>query len=201
MMLSAPDLQLQQGLRGLRVRPVNFMSTVIVGISPMPILVDYSLPPDSGARLMRAVNASIVDEVGAGQGRIVGLGTVPLQDVGAAVRELDWLMSSGLAGVEIGPRIGGLELDDLSRRSQPSTTPSKGCGSTAWFSKLTTSGLLVNRFGADSVMMGTDHPFIEGELDRAPTTIETASRRWQAPADVRSRLLSGNAHDLFGRSW
>ena len=70
MMLSAPDLQLQQGLRGLRVRLVNFMSTVIVGISPMPILVDYSLPPDSVARLMRAVNARDKAESG-------GLGLSP----------------------------------------------------------------------------------------------------------------------------
>jgi aminocarboxymuconate-semialdehyde decarboxylase len=45
-------------------------------------------------------------------GRVAGLGTVPLQDPGLAVRELERALGIGLKGVEVGPSVGGVYLGD-----------------------------------------------------------------------------------------
>jgi aminocarboxymuconate-semialdehyde decarboxylase len=45
-------------------------------------------------------------------GRVAGLGTVPLQDPGLAVRELERALGIGLKGVEVGPSVAGVYLGD-----------------------------------------------------------------------------------------
>lgn len=225
-------------------------------ISPVPIMLTTWADPGPAAAFAREVNDGIAQAVAASDGRLVGLAGVPLQDVDAAIAELERAVSElGLAGVEIGTRVEGLELDDPSlapffaaaadlgasifvhpmdggtgavrRAGQPydfglgmltdtalAATAlltggvldrhpdlrfgfAHGCGTLAWAAPrlglaLSIWGeegrsaefdnllrhlwvdtlvldpahlpLLVHRFGADHVMVGTDAPFIPGQL-------------------------------------
>lgn len=82
-------------------------------ISPTPIMITYWADPAETAIFARAVNNSLATHVAAAGGRLAGLGTVPLQDVGAAVTELRRIVGElGLHGAEIGTQVAGRDLDD-----------------------------------------------------------------------------------------
>jgi aminocarboxymuconate-semialdehyde decarboxylase len=81
-------------------------------VSPMPPLLNYALPPDSGRDLCRWVNEFIAGLCQAAPSRFFGLGMVPLQDPHVAATELSGIRKMGLAGVEIGSNIGGTYLGD-----------------------------------------------------------------------------------------
>lgn len=84
-------------------------------ISPMPALLCHDAPADGAVVFARAVNDRLAEMVAECPDRLAGLGMVPLQDVGAAVEELTRCVRMlGLLGVELGTRIGGLELSDPS---------------------------------------------------------------------------------------
>lgn len=225
-------------------------------ISPVPVMLTTWADSAPAAAFAREVNDGIAAAAASSGGRLVGLAGVPLQDVGAAITELDRAMTElGLAGVEIGTVVEGRELDDPSlspffaaaaelgaaifvhpmdggvgtvrRAGQPydfglgmltdtalAATAlltggvldrhpdlrfgfAHGCGTLAWAAPrlelaLSIWGeagrsaafddllrhlwvdtlvldpahlpLLVHRFGADHVMVGTDAPFIPGQL-------------------------------------
>ncbi len=77
-------------------------------LSPMPELLSYWLDAEDGAVLARYLNETIAAMVHEAPTRFVGLGTVPLQDVKAAIAELDHAVHQlGLAGVEIAGNIEG----------------------------------------------------------------------------------------------
>lgn len=225
-------------------------------ISPVPIMLTTWADTEPAAAFAREVNDGIAAAVAGAGGRLAGLAGVPLQDVGAAITELERAMTTlGLAGVEIGTRVEGRELDDpqlapffaaaadlgaavfvhpvdggtgvVRRAGQPydfglgmltdtalAATAlltggvldrhpdlrlgfAHGCGTLAWAAPrldlaLSIWGregrsaafddllrhlwvdtlvldpahlpLLVHRFGADHVMVGTDAPFIPGQL-------------------------------------
>ena len=44
--------------------------------------------------------------------RLVGMGTLPMQDVPSAIAELEWLIESGMAGVQLGSNVNGVYLGD-----------------------------------------------------------------------------------------
>jgi aminocarboxymuconate-semialdehyde decarboxylase len=81
-------------------------------VSPMPPLLNYALPPDSGRDLCRWVNEFIAGLCEAAPGRFFGLGMVPLQDPHVAATELAGIRELGLAGVEVGSNIDGTYLGD-----------------------------------------------------------------------------------------
>lgn len=82
-------------------------------ISPVPIMLTTWADPEPAAAYAREVNDGIAASVAASGGRLVGLGTVPLQDVPAAITELERAINDlGLAGVQIGTRVEHRELDD-----------------------------------------------------------------------------------------
>ncbi|MDQ0455680.1 amidohydrolase family protein [Rhizobium paknamense] len=82
-------------------------------LSPMPELFGYWLPAAAGHDLSRHVNDVIADLVAEGQGRFVGLGGVPLQDVDLAISELRRaVLELGFKGVEIGSNINGAVIGD-----------------------------------------------------------------------------------------
>ncbi len=77
-------------------------------LSPMPELLSYWLPAQDGAQLARFMNDSIAEMIATAPERFFGLGTVPLQDVDMAIRELEYLVTElHLSGVEIGSNIDG----------------------------------------------------------------------------------------------
>ncbi len=81
-------------------------------VSPVPMSLTYWADPGPAMTFIRAQNDLIAEMVAAGAGRLVALGGVPLQDVDAAVGELHRVTTKlGMAGVEIGTRVGDDELD------------------------------------------------------------------------------------------
>lgn len=83
-----------------------------------PFTLRYDLPPDEGVRWARAINEGIAEVMTPYGNAFVGFATVPLQDVEAAVTELDYAVGQlGMRGIEIATHIAGVELDD--RRLDP----------------------------------------------------------------------------------
>jgi aminocarboxymuconate-semialdehyde decarboxylase len=92
-------------------------------VSPVPVTVEHAAGDTAYARTQ---NDAIVAACAISGGRLLGLGCLPLHDPRAAVTELDRLRDAGLLGVEIGTRVGDLDLDD------PALTPVwDACAATA----------------------------------------------------------------------
>jgi aminocarboxymuconate-semialdehyde decarboxylase len=97
----------------VRLEHMDRMGIDIQAVSPAPNQTYYWTEPGMGQELARAVNEGIAKVVAGHPERFVGLGTVPLQDPGLAVSELEFLIRSlGLKGVEINPSVNGLDLTD-----------------------------------------------------------------------------------------
>ena len=70
------------------------------------------LPPLQGARWARLQNETMATDIKAYPGRFAAMGTLPTQDVGAAIAELDYIVDHlGIRSVEIGTNINGRDLD------------------------------------------------------------------------------------------
>jgi aminocarboxymuconate-semialdehyde decarboxylase len=96
-----------------RLEDMDRMGLSIQALSPMPELFSYWMETDAADDLLRYINDTIATMVGDGQGRFVGLGAVPLQDIDRAVTELRRLMLElDFAGVEIGSNINGVAIGD-----------------------------------------------------------------------------------------
>ncbi|MER6415522.1 amidohydrolase family protein [Streptomyces humidus] len=81
-------------------------------ISPVPVTLSMWADGKDAAEYLGRQNDLFAEAVTASAGRLRGLGAVPLQDIDAAIAELRRIKHElGLDGVEIGSRIGDLELD------------------------------------------------------------------------------------------
>jgi aminocarboxymuconate-semialdehyde decarboxylase len=81
-------------------------------IWPPPPGFYYWAEPSAGVDLARMVNENSAKQVEAHRDRFLGLASVPLQDVGNAVRELRHAIQKlGLSGVSIASNVNGLGLD------------------------------------------------------------------------------------------
>jgi aminocarboxymuconate-semialdehyde decarboxylase len=97
----------------VRLKHMDRMGIDIQAVSPAPNQTYYWTDPGLGAQLARAVNERIAEIVAKWPDRFVGLGTIPLQDAGLAVAELEFLIRKlGLKGVEINPNVNGMDLTD-----------------------------------------------------------------------------------------
>jgi aminocarboxymuconate-semialdehyde decarboxylase len=257
-------------------------------VSPVPVTLTYWADIESAVHFTRALNDALAAEVAAARGRLIGLGAVPLQDVGAAIDELTRLVTElGLAGAEIGTVVAGRALDDpelrpffaaaqalgavlsihpmdggsgvIYRGGQPydfgigmltdtavaatglvfggvlddhpdlRIVLAHGCGTYPWvyprlrmaaqlggdgdparLDQLTQAlwvdalvfdpahlRLLVHRFGAGHVVVGTDHPFVPGQLTAVPELVRAAAAGRGITADVATAILGTNAIDLL----
>src|SRR5688572_9463866 len=61
---------------------------------------------------VREMEAHKVETVGEYPDKFVGLGTVPLQDVKSAIKELAWCMENGMRGIQIGTNVNNDNLGD-----------------------------------------------------------------------------------------
>jgi aminocarboxymuconate-semialdehyde decarboxylase len=101
-----------------RLADFETMALAVQVISPMPELLSYWMPVAAGAQLVRYLNEQIASMVAESEGKILGFGAVPLQDLDLAIRELHHLKHVlGLQGVEIGSNINGIVIGDA--RWQP----------------------------------------------------------------------------------
>lgn len=81
-------------------------------LSPMPELLAYQLEPEDGRDLSRYLSETIARMVDSIPDRFYGLGAVPMQDPELATKELTYIKSLGLQGVEVMTNINGKNLGD-----------------------------------------------------------------------------------------
>ena len=81
-------------------------------ISPVPVMLCYWGPPQATDAFARMQNDFIAGVVQRHPDRFAGAGTVALQDVQLAVRELERLKSMEFSAVEIGSHVNGRDFDD-----------------------------------------------------------------------------------------
>ena len=72
----------------------------------------YDLEPAVTTAIARDCNASLKEMMDAYPDRYLGLASVPLQDVSAAVEVMAEAMESGFRGITIGDHVNGVTLDD-----------------------------------------------------------------------------------------
>lgn len=85
----------------------------IMAVSPAPFLFFYYLDGPTGYDACQTQNDAIVQAVAEYPDRLVGLGIVPLQDIGLAVKELERLAGElQLPGIEISSNVQGTYLGD-----------------------------------------------------------------------------------------
>ncbi|HET9770395.1 MAG TPA: amidohydrolase family protein [Acidimicrobiia bacterium] len=101
-----------------RLEDMDRMGVDVQVLSVAPPQYYYWTDPALGRRLARMQNEHLARLVADHPDRFAGLGTVPLQDVDAAVAELDFAVAElGLRGLEICTNVNGIDLDD--RRFRP----------------------------------------------------------------------------------
>ena len=97
----------------LRLADMDRMGIDIQALSVAPPQYYYWADPELAERLARMQNEHLAELVEGHPDRFVGLATVPLQDVAASVRELDYCVGQlGFRGAEICTNVNGLDLDD-----------------------------------------------------------------------------------------
>ncbi|MGQ0656400.1 MAG: amidohydrolase family protein [Betaproteobacteria bacterium] len=95
-----------------RIEDMGAMQVTRQAISPMPELLSYWLPLDDASTMVRYLNDTIAAMVERAPARFVGLGCVPLQDLDAALKELEYVKKLGFAGVEIASHVNGTSIGD-----------------------------------------------------------------------------------------
>src|SRR5687768_246707 len=96
-----------------RIQDMGGMRVSRQALSPMPELLSYWLPMPDGGVLIRHLNEEIAAMVARAPERFVGLGAVPLQDMDAALRELDYVVKGlKLNGIEIASHVNGVSIGE-----------------------------------------------------------------------------------------
>jgi aminocarboxymuconate-semialdehyde decarboxylase len=97
----------------LRMAEMDSLGVDIQAISPSPAQFHYSAPPELGREAAKMTNEGIAAAVARHPDRLVGLGTVPLQQPELAVIEMRRCVKDlGLRGIEINSHVNGRELAD-----------------------------------------------------------------------------------------
>lgn len=98
-----------------RLKDMDRMGVDIQAICPAPYQFFYWTEADYGAELAREVNEGIAQIAADRPDRFVGMGSVPLQNVQLAIRELNYCVQKlGMRGIEICTNVNGKNLTDPS---------------------------------------------------------------------------------------
>jgi aminocarboxymuconate-semialdehyde decarboxylase len=97
---------------GRRLADLTAMDVDIQVVGPMP-MHRYWAEPDLAVKLATVTNEAIAAHCAGGRGRLVGLGTIPLQHPDLAIRVLERALGElGLKGVSVSTNVDGRELAD-----------------------------------------------------------------------------------------
>lgn len=100
-----------------RLADMDRLGVDVQAISPSPGQYYYFAPPEVGRAAARLVNDRVAEVVGAHLDRLVGMGTVPLQNTEMAIAEMRRCVHElGLRGIEVGSNVAGKELADPALR-------------------------------------------------------------------------------------
>lgn len=97
----------------LRIKEMNEHAVTMQVLSTIPVLFNYWAKPKDGLETSRFFNDHIAETVAANTERFIGIGTVPLQDVDLAIKEMHRCVSElKMPGLEIGSNINGKNLNE-----------------------------------------------------------------------------------------
>ncbi len=139
-----------------RIEDMGAMRITRQAISPMPELLSYWLPLEDAKVMIRYLNDQIAAMIAAAPQRFIGLGAVPLQDVDAAIRELEYCRSLKFAGVEIASHVNGTSIGDP--RFEPFFTAAEKMGAAIFVHALRPAGQdrIVGAFAEQAVCFPGD---------------------------------------------
>ncbi|MCB9285923.1 MAG: amidohydrolase [Lewinellaceae bacterium] len=86
--------------------------TQVQVVCTIPVMFSYWAKPKDCLELSRFLNDDIAQTVADHPRHYIGLGTIPMQDAGLAVQELERCREIGLAGVQIGSNINDKNLSE-----------------------------------------------------------------------------------------
>jgi aminocarboxymuconate-semialdehyde decarboxylase len=97
----------------LRVRECDTAGVDVQVLSTVPVMFNYHQKAAHTHDLSQLLNDHIASVVQRSPDRFIGLGTLPMQDAGLAITELERCVNElQLPGVQIGTTINGTQLDD-----------------------------------------------------------------------------------------
>ncbi len=97
----------------LRKKEMDETEVSIQVLSTIPVLFNYWAKPKDGLETSRFFNDHMADSVSKDPDRFIALGTVPMQDVDLAIKEMERCVSElKMPGLEIGSNINGINLGD-----------------------------------------------------------------------------------------
>jgi aminocarboxymuconate-semialdehyde decarboxylase len=95
----------------VRLADMDRMGVDIQAVAVAVYQYYYWADPELGAKVARITNEEFAESTSRYPGRFLPLGTVPLQDTDAAIRELRYLSRElGMRGIEIGTHVEGEEI-------------------------------------------------------------------------------------------
>ena len=95
----------------VRIKEMDETEVTVQVLSTIPVLFNYWANPADGLETSRFLNDHIAETVSKKPERFMGLGTVPLQDIDLAIKEMERCVKElQLPGLEIGSNINGKNL-------------------------------------------------------------------------------------------
>ncbi len=97
----------------VRLKEMDMTQVGIQVLSTIPVLFNYWSKPEHGLETSRFFNDHIASCVEQHPDRFIGIGTVPLQDIDLAIKEMErCVVDLKMPGLEIGSNINGKNLSD-----------------------------------------------------------------------------------------
>jgi aminocarboxymuconate-semialdehyde decarboxylase len=97
----------------IRKKEMDEADVTVQVLSTIPVLFNYWARPADGLETSRFFNDHIADTVATGKKRFIGLGTVPMQDVDLAIKEMERCVKElKMPGIEIGTNVNGENLSE-----------------------------------------------------------------------------------------